>query len=63
MSFYVISRDFEKCELLCDICCDSIPPLRDGPVKVAGWAYRHNKKCLHDLQDACPAKALRIDRL
>ena len=60
---YVISRDLEKCELLCDLCCDVIPSLKEDKVKIGEWAYNYNNKCLTELQAECPFNALRIDKI
>ena len=62
-TFYVISRDLGKCEVLCDMCFAEIPALENGPVKMANWAYRHNRNWLKHMQETCPSDALRIDQI
>jgi len=60
-NFYVISRDLDLCEPTCTMCCEEISGLKDGPVKLIAWAYRHDRSSLKHMQKACPSNAFRID--
>ena len=62
-NFYVISRELSLCEPTCTMCCEEIGGLKSGPVKIAAWAYKHNKNCLTNLQNECPSNALKINAI
>lgn len=54
--FYIVSRDPNLCDPLCDRCLGFLPKLDDGAMRVAPWAYDLHRKKFDDAKAGCPIK-------
>jgi len=58
-----ISRNMQICQgdKACGKCLEMLPHLSDGPVRVAKWAYEHNK--IEQVILDCPTGALEVEKI